>query len=113
MLFAILGSIIAGSAAITAVSLSSKDKDKTAQPMTINNNINNSINNSFNNRMTKTTKTATSSNSSVKDNHTKTTHQHNAEINHDAIIDELYARYKIDKNADDLNDLLDRINKLR
>ena len=117
MLFAILGSIIAGSAVITAASLSTKERP--AQPMTIhnhnkiNNNINNSINNSFNNRMTKTTKTATSSNSNVKDNHTKTTHQHKAEIDHDAIIDELYARYKLDKNANDLNDLLDRINKLR
>lgn len=90
MLFAILGSVIAGSAVITAASLTTKEKP--AQPMTINNNINN-INNSFNNKMTNTVK--------------------NAEIDHDAIVDELYTRYKIDKNTDDLNNLLNRIDKLK
>lgn len=98
--------IAAGSAVITGAAIMTKDKDKIIQP-TITNNINNSINNSFNKRI-ETTKTSTSSN--VKKSHTT---QQSTEIDHDKIIDELYARYKIDKNVDDLNELLEKLNNYR
>lgn len=98
--------IAAGSAVVTGAAIMTKDKDKIVQP-TITNNINNSINNSFNKRI-ETTKTSTSSN--VKKSHTT---QQSTEIDHDKIIDELYARYKIDKNVDDLNDLLEKLNNYR
>lgn len=98
--------IAAGSAVITGAAIMTKDKDKIVQP-TITNNINNSINNSFNKRI-ETTKTSTSSN--VKKSHTT---QQSTEIDHDKIIDELYARYKIDKNVDDLNELLEKLNNYR
>lgn len=98
--------IAAGSAVVTGAAIMTKDKDKIIQP-TITNNINNSINNSFNKRI-ETTKTSTSSN--VKKSHTT---QQSTEIDHDKIIDELYARYKIDKNVDDLNDLLEKLNNYR
>lgn len=98
--------IAAGSAIVTGAAIMTKDKDKIVQP-TINNNINNSINNSFNKHI-ETTKTSTSSN--VKKSHTT---QQSTEIDHDKIIDELYARYKIDKNVDDLNELLEKLNNYR
>lgn len=98
--------IAAGSAVVTGAAIMTKDKDKIVQP-TITNNINNSINNSFNKRI-ETTKTSTSSN--VKKSHTT---QQSTEIDHDKIIDELYARYKIDKNVDDLNELLEKLNNYR
>lgn len=98
--------IAAGSAVVTGAAIMTKDKDKIIQP-TITNNINNSINNSFNKRI-ETTKTSTSSN--VKKSHTT---QQSAEIDHDKIIDELYARYKIDKNVDDLNELLEKLNNYK
>lgn len=98
--------IVAGSAVVTGAAIMTKDKDKIVQP-TITNNINNSINNSFNKRI-ETTKTSTSSN--VKKSHTT---QQSTEIDHDKIIDELYARYKIDKNVDDLNELLEKLNNYR
>lgn len=98
--------IAAGSAVVTGAAIMTKDKDKIIQP-TITNNINNSINNSFNKRI-ETTKTSTSSN--VKKSHTT---QQSTEIDHDKIIDELYARYKIDKNVDDLNELLEKLNNYR
>lgn len=98
--------IAAGSAIVTGAAIMTKDKDKIVQP-TITNNINNSINNSFNKRI-ETTKTSTSSN--VKKSHTT---QQSTEIDHDKIIDELYARYKIDKNVDDLNELLEKLNNYR
>lgn len=97
--------IAAGSVVVTGVAIMTKDKDKIVQP-TINNNINNSINNSFNKRI-ETTKTSTSSN--VKKSHTT---QQSTEIDHDKIIDELYLRYKLDKNADDLNKLMEELNNL-
>lgn len=97
--------IAAGSAVITGAAIMTKDKDKIIQP-TITNNINNSINNSFNKRI-ETTKTSTSSN--VKKSHTT---QQSTEIDHDKIIDELYLRYKLDKNADDLNKLMEELNNL-
>lgn len=98
--------IAAGSAVVTGAAIMTKDKDKIVQP-TITNNINNSINNSFNKRI-ETTKTSTSSN--VKKSHTT---QQSTEIDHDKIIDELYARYKIDKNVDDLNELLEKLNNYK
>lgn len=98
--------IAAGSAVVTGAAIMTKDKDKIVQP-TITNNINNSINNSFNKRI-ETTKTSTSSN--VKKSHIT---QQSTEIDHDKIIDELYARYKIDKNVDDLNELLEKLNNYR
>lgn len=98
--------IAAGSAVVTGAAIMTKDKDKIIQP-TITNNINNSINNSFNKRI-ETTKTSTSSN--VKKSHTT---QQSTEIDHDKIIDELYARYKIDKNVDDLNELLEKLNNYK
>ena len=98
--------IVAGSAVVTGAAIMTKDKDKIVQP-TITNNINNSINNSFNKRI-ETTKTSTSSN--VKKSHTT---QQSTEIDHDKIIDELYARYKIDKNVDDLNELLEKLNNYK
>lgn len=98
--------IAVGSAVVTGAAIMTKDKDKIVQP-TITNNINNSINNSFNKRI-ETTKTSTSSN--VKKSHTT---QQSTEIDHDKIIDELYARYKIDKNVDDLNELLEKLNNYR
>lgn len=98
--------IAAGSAVVTGAAIMTKDKDKIIQP-TITNNINNSINNSFNKRI-ETTKTSTSSN--VKKSHTT---QQSAEIDHDKIIDELYTRYKIDKNVDDLNELLEKLNNYK
>lgn len=98
--------IAAGSAVVTGAAIMTKDKDKIVQP-TITNNINNSINNSFNKRI-ETTKTSTSSN--IKKSHTT---QQSTEIDHDKIIDELYARYKIDKNVDDLNELLEKLNNYR
>lgn len=98
--------IAAGSIIVTGAAIMTKDKDKIVQP-TITNNINNSINNSFNKRI-ETTKTSTSSN--VKKSHTT---QQSTEIDHDKIIDELYARYKIDKNVDDLNELLEKLNNYR
>lgn len=98
--------IVAGSAVVTGAAIMTKDKDKIIQP-TITNNINNSINNSFNKRI-ETTKTSTSSN--VKKSHTT---QQSTEIDHDKIIDELYARYKIDKNVDDLNELLEKLNNYK
>ena len=97
--------IVAGSAVVTGAAIMTKDKDKIIQP-TITNNINNSINNSFNKRI-ETTKTSTSSN--VKKSHTT---QQSTEIDHDKIIDELYLRYKLDKNADDLNKLMKELNNL-
>ena len=97
--------IAAGSAVVTGAAIMTKDKDKIVQP-TITNNINNSINNSFNKRI-ETTKTSTSSN--VKKSHTT---QQSTEIDHDKIIDELYLRYKLDKNADDLNKLMEELNNL-
>ena len=98
--------IAAGSAVVAGAAIMTKDKDKIVQP-TITNNINNSINNSFNKRI-ETTKTSTSSN--VKKSHTT---QQSTEIDHDKIIDELYARYKIDKNVDDLNELLEKLNNYK
>lgn len=98
--------IAAGSAVVTGAAIMTKDKDKIIQP-TITNNINNSINNSFNKHI-ETTKTSTSSN--VKKSHTT---QQSTEIDHDKIIDELYARYKIDKNVDDLNELLEKLNNYK
>lgn len=97
--------IAAGSAVIAGATIMTKDKDKIIQP-TITNNINNSINNSFNKRI-ETTKTSTSSN--IKKSHTT---QQSTEIDHDKIIDELYLRYKLDKNADDLNKLMEELNNL-
>jgi hypothetical protein len=97
--------IAAGSVVVTGAAIMTKDKDKIVQP-TINNNINNSINNSFNKRI-ETTKTSTSSN--IKKSHTT---QQSTEIDHDKIIDELYLRYKLDKNADDLNKLMEELNNL-
>lgn len=97
--------IVAGSAVVTGAAIMTKDKDKIIQP-TITNNINNSINNSFNKRI-ETTKTSTSSN--IKKSHTT---QQSTEIDHDKIIDELYLRYKLDKNADDLNKLMEELNNL-
>lgn len=94
--------IVAGSAVVTGAAIMTKDKDKIVQPT-----ITNNINNSFNKRI-ETTKTSTSSN--VKKSHTT---QQSTEIDHDKIIDELYARYKIDKNVDDLNDLLEKLNNYR
>lgn len=101
----LLGVVAVGSAVITGVAITNKDKDKIVQP-TITNNINNSINNSFNKRI-ETTKISTSSN--VKKSHTT---QQSTEIDHDKIIDELYLRYKLDKNADDLNKLMEELNNL-
>jgi hypothetical protein len=98
--------IAAGSVVVTGAAIMTKDKDKIIQP-TITNNINNSINNSFNKHI-ETTKTFTSSN--VKKSHTT---QQSTEIDHDKIIDELYARYKIDKNVDDLNELLEKLNNYK
>ncbi len=105
LLGALLGIAAAGSAVIATAAMTTKDKDKIIQP-TINN-INN-INNSFN----KTVKTCTSNSTetSVKDSYTT---QQSAEVDHDKIIDELYARYKIDKSTDDLNELLERLNNLK
>ncbi len=102
----LLGVATIGSALIAGAAMTTKEKDKIIQPTTINNNINNSINNSFN-EYTSSNKT----HSSVKKS--QTTQQQSTEIDHDKIIDELYARYKIDKNVDDLNELLDKLNNIK
>jgi hypothetical protein len=95
-----------GSAVIAGTAMMTKEKDKIIQP-TITNNINNSINNSFNKRI-ETTKTSTSSN--VKKSHTT---QQSTDIDHDKIIDELYARYKLERNEEELNELLEKLNNLK
>ena len=105
-----LGVAIAGSAVMAGAAMMTKEKDRIVQP-TINNNINNSINNSFN---TRTIKTSTNKNTEtkVKNSHNQQTTQQSTEIDHDKIIDELYIRYKLDKNQEVLNELLEKLNKL-
>lgn len=104
-----LGVAIAGSAVMAGAAMMTKEKDKIVQP-TINNNINNSINNSFNTRTIKTSSNNTET--KVKDSHNQQTTQQSTEIDHDKIIDELYIRYKLDKNQEELNELLEKLNKL-
>lgn len=104
-----LGVAIAGSAVMAGAAMMTKEKDRIVQP-TINNNINNSINNSFNTRTIKTSSNNTET--KVKDSHNQQTTQQSTEIDHNKIIDELYIRFKLDKNQEELNELLEQLNKL-
>ena len=103
--------IAAGSAVITGAAIMTKDKDKIVQP-TITNNINNSINNSFNTKKVTNTNQKKTTTSNTKDSCNTQTTQQSAEIDHDKIIDELYMRYKMDKNEENLNELLEKLNNL-
>lgn len=109
----LLGIIVAGSAVATGAAMMTKDKDKIIKP-TINNNINNSINNSFNKRIETVKNTASNTTETkIKDSYnTQQTTQQSTEIDHDKIVDELYMRYKIDKNEENLNTLLEELNNL-
>ena len=109
----LLGIIVAGSAVATGAAMMTKDKDKIIKP-TINNNINNSINNSFNKRIETVKNTASNTTETkIKDSYnTQQTTQQSTEIDHDKIVDELYMRYKIDKNEENLNTLLEDLNNL-
>ena len=104
-----LGVAIAGSVVMTGAAMMTKEKDRIVQP-TINNNINNSINNSFNTRTIKTS--SNNIETKVKDSHNQQTIQKSTELDHDKIIDELYVRYKLDKNQEELNELLEKLNNL-
>ena len=113
----LLGIIVAGSAVATGAAMMTKDKDKIIKPTinnNINNNINNSINNSFNKRIETVKNTASNTTETkIKDSYnTQQTTQQSTEIDHDKIVDELYMRYKIDKNEENLNTLLEELNNL-
>lgn len=107
----LLGIVTIGSAVIAGAAMTTKEKDKIIQPTTINN-INNSINNSFNTKKVTNTNQKKTTTSNTKDSCNTQTTQQSAEIDHDKIVDELYMRYKMDKNEDNLNDLLEKLNNL-
>ncbi len=98
---------------------SSVNQNKTAST---NDKINNTIKDSFNSKKDISKDKVFSSNINNKQSYTSTDtntsintdshNQQNAEIDHDKIIDELYARYKLDKCEENLNELLDKLHNL-
>jgi hypothetical protein len=111
----LLSVVAVGSAVIAGTAMMTKERDKIVKPTTYN--IDNSIhNNNCNNSYKKTIKTSTVSSATetkIKDSgNMQQTTQQSSEIDHDKIIDELYLRYKLDKNADDLNNLMKELNNL-
>ena len=123
--------IAAGSIIVTGAAIMTKDKDKIIQPVIIDKRIDNSVHNNNcnnNNRYNKFKLSSNKAEQKIQDSYNQNTFnqdnniknnykdshniQQSAEIDHDKIIDELYLRYKLDKNADDLNKLMEELNNL-
>lgn len=123
--------IAAGSAVVAGAAIMTKDKDKIIQPVIIDKRIDNSVHNNNcnnNNRYNKFKLASNKAEQKIQDSYNQNTFnqdnniknnykdshniQQSTEIDHDKIIDELYLRYKLDKNADDLNKLMEELNNL-